>query len=191
MEDLKSLMSCLDEISSKIGDGMYLQMADKLKNIHNELNGNKPFHEDTFYYSDDDSDSDSDSDYEVQIRETVERGRAVARATREAADPERTRRIEQARAKILQIVRSTRQRVQTPQEVGKDGGRPRPSYEAHDCVTEEPGYSEMVRKKRGSVPQWYCWGSYWMWSHHHWVYLLELEKPDGKRSSCDRGGNWN
>ena len=110
MEDLQNLMTCLDEISSKIGDGMYLQMADKLKNIHNELNGNKPFHEDTFYYSDEDNDSDSDSDYEVQIRETVERGRAVARATREAAreaaDPERTRRIEQARAKILQIVRS-------------------------------------------------------------------------------------
>lgn len=105
MEDLKSLMSCLDEISSKIGDGMYLQMADKLKNIHNKLNGNKPFHEDTFYYSDEDEDDDSDSDYEVQIRETVERGRAVARAAREAADPERTRRIEQARAKILQIVR--------------------------------------------------------------------------------------
>ena len=107
MEDLQNLMTCLDEISSKIGDGMYLQMADKLKNIHNELNGNKPFHEDTFYYSDEDNDSDSDSDYEVQIRETVERGRAVARATREAAreaaDPERTRRIEQARAKFYRL----------------------------------------------------------------------------------------
>jgi len=65
MEDLQSLMSCLDEISSAIGDGMYLQMADKLKNIHSKLNGNKPFHEDTFYYSDEDEDEDdaNDSDY--------------------------------------------------------------------------------------------------------------------------------
>jgi hypothetical protein len=62
MEDLQSLMACLDDISGKIGDGMYLDMADKLKNIHNKLNGDKPFHEDSFYYSDDDSESDSDSD---------------------------------------------------------------------------------------------------------------------------------
>ena len=59
-------MTCLDEISNKIGDGMYLDMADKLKRIHDKLNGDKPFHEDQFYYSDDDSDlgSDDDSDYE-------------------------------------------------------------------------------------------------------------------------------
>ena len=31
MEDLQSLMSCLDEISNVIGDGMYLSMANKLK----------------------------------------------------------------------------------------------------------------------------------------------------------------
>ena len=62
MEDLQSLMACLDDISSKIGDGMYLDMADKLKRIHDKLNGDKPFHEDSFYYSDDDSESESDSD---------------------------------------------------------------------------------------------------------------------------------
>ena len=58
-------MSCLDEISNVIGDGMYLSMADKLKSIHNKLNGDRPFHEDSFYYSDDDSElgSDDDSDY--------------------------------------------------------------------------------------------------------------------------------
>ena len=67
MEDLQSLMSCLDEISNVIGDGMYLSMADKLKSIHEKLNGNRPFHEDSFYYSDDDSElgSDDDSDYEA------------------------------------------------------------------------------------------------------------------------------
>jgi len=66
MEDLKSLMTCLDNISDKIGDGVYLDMADKLKRIHDKLNGDKPFHEDQFYYSDDDSElgSDDDSDYE-------------------------------------------------------------------------------------------------------------------------------
>src|SRR5210317_1949719 len=69
MEDLQSLMACLDDISSKIPDGLYLEMADKMKRVHDHMNGNKPFHEDTFYYSDDDSeldsDDDSDSDYEV------------------------------------------------------------------------------------------------------------------------------
>ena len=70
MEDLQSLMTCLDDISSKIPDGIYLDMADKIKRVHDHMNGNKPFHEDTFYYSDDDSeldsDDDSDSDYEVR-----------------------------------------------------------------------------------------------------------------------------
>jgi len=69
MEDLQSLMACLDDISSKIPDGLYLEMADKMKRVHDHMNGNKPFHEDTFYYSDSDSDSDSDddsdSDFEV------------------------------------------------------------------------------------------------------------------------------
>ena len=73
MEDLQSLMACLDAISSKIGDGMYLDMADKLKRIHDELNGNKPFHEDSFYYSSDeeDSNSDDDSDYNERARRQV------------------------------------------------------------------------------------------------------------------------
>ena len=76
MEDLQSLMTCLDEISNKIGDGMYLDMADKLKRIHDKLNGNKPFHQDDFYYSDDDSefeseeDDDSDSDFSPNLDRT-------------------------------------------------------------------------------------------------------------------------
>lgn len=75
MEDLQSLMACLDDISSKIGDGMYLDMANKLKRIHNKLNGDKPFHEDSFYYSSDEEDSnsdyDSDSDYNERARRQV------------------------------------------------------------------------------------------------------------------------
>ena len=66
MEELQRVMAALDFISDKIGDGMYLDMADNLKRIHDKLNGYKPFHEDTFYYSDDDSElgSEDDSDYE-------------------------------------------------------------------------------------------------------------------------------
>ena len=64
MEDLQNLMACIDEIASQIPDGMYLKMADQMKRVHDHMNGNKPIHEDTFYYSDDDSVSDSDSDYE-------------------------------------------------------------------------------------------------------------------------------
>ena len=68
MENLQSLMSCLYEISSQIPDGIYLKMADQMKRVHDHMNGNKPIHEDTFYYSDDDSvlesDDDTDSDFE-------------------------------------------------------------------------------------------------------------------------------
>jgi hypothetical protein len=81
MEDLQSLMACLDDISSKIGDGMYLDMADKLKRIHDKLNGDKPFHEDSFYYSDDDSEldsnSDDDSDYDSDYNERARRQVAI------------------------------------------------------------------------------------------------------------------
>jgi hypothetical protein len=70
MEDLQSLMACLDDISSKIPDGMYLKMSDQMKRVHDHMNGNKPIHEDTFYYSDDD-DSDSDSDYNERARRGV------------------------------------------------------------------------------------------------------------------------
>jgi len=64
MEDLQSLMTCLDEISGQISDGMYLKMTDKFKRVYDKLNGDKPFHEDEFYYSDAASDDESDSDYE-------------------------------------------------------------------------------------------------------------------------------
>jgi len=75
MEDLQSLMACLDAISNKIGDGMYLDMADKMKRIHDKLNGNKPFHEDPFYYSSDeeDSNSDDDSGYDSDYNERARR----------------------------------------------------------------------------------------------------------------------
>ena len=64
MEDLQSLMTCLDEISNQIGDGMYLNMVDKMKRIHDKLNGNKSIWEDPFYDTETDYESESDSDYE-------------------------------------------------------------------------------------------------------------------------------
>jgi len=106
MEDLRNLMTCLDDISSKIPDGLYLEMADKMKRVHDHMNGNKPFHEDTFYYSesesdydtesDDDIDDDSDSDYEV--RSPVNAGEAHREAE-----------IEIVRSHILDYVRNMHQ----------------------------------------------------------------------------------
>ena len=101
MEDLQSLMSCLDEISNVIGDGMYLSMADKLKRIHNKLNGDKPFHEDSFYYSDDDSELDSDDDYETDS-ERVTDNRSPTAARREVS-------IQIIRDHLLDYVRSMHQ----------------------------------------------------------------------------------
>ena len=97
MEDLQSLMACLDDISSKIPDGIYLDMADKMKRVHDHMNGNKPFHEDTFYYSDDDSelDSDDDSDSDYEVRSPVNAGEAH----REVA-------IELIRNRLLDYVKS-------------------------------------------------------------------------------------
>ena len=100
MEDLQSLMSCLDDISSKIPDGIYLEMADKMKRINDHLTGNKPFHEDPFYYSSDeeDSNSDDDSDY-VSDSEQVTDTRSAEQARREV-------RIEIIRDHLLEYVRS-------------------------------------------------------------------------------------
>lgn len=103
MEDLQSLMSCLDDISSKIPDGIYLEMADKMKRINDHLTGNKPFHEDPFYYSSDeeDSNSDDDSDY-VSDSEQVTDTRSAEQARREV-------RIEIIRDHLLDYVRSMHQ----------------------------------------------------------------------------------
>jgi len=87
MEDLQNLMACIDEIASQIPDGIYLKMADQMKRVHDHMNGNKPIHEDTFYYSDDDSefesDDDSDSDFEVP---TVENRRLREREYQKLRD---------------------------------------------------------------------------------------------------------
>jgi hypothetical protein len=68
-------------------------MANKMKRVHDHMSGNKPFHEDTFYYSDDDSeleseedDDASDSDYQAQaqrLRVEVERLRDIRKLKNE------------------------------------------------------------------------------------------------------------
>jgi len=42
MDNLKSLMSCIDDISKMIPEGTYLEMCDNLKKVHD----NMPKHED-------------------------------------------------------------------------------------------------------------------------------------------------
>jgi len=75
MEDLRSLMACIDEISSQIPDGMYLKMADQMKRVHDHMNGNKSIHDDTFYYSDDDSELESDDDSDSDFAPNLDRTR--------------------------------------------------------------------------------------------------------------------
>jgi hypothetical protein len=93
-------MACIDDISSKIPDGLYLEMANKMKRVHDHLNGNKAFHEDTFYYSDDDSefgsddDDTSDSDYE-----------APTQAQRLRVEEERMRDIRKLKCEIVGLVK--------------------------------------------------------------------------------------
>ena len=102
MEDLQSLMACLDDISSKIPDGIYLEMANTMKRVHDHMNGNKPFHEDTFYYSDDDSelesDDDTDGDYEAPWILT-------AQDQRLRVEEERMRDIRKLKCEIVGLVK--------------------------------------------------------------------------------------
>ena len=67
MEDLKCLMAYLDEISHKIGDGMYLNMADKIKRVHENLIDAKTNDDDVFYYT-----SDDNNDEEQRLQEHIQ-----------------------------------------------------------------------------------------------------------------------
>jgi len=156
MEDLQSLMTCLDEISGQISDGMYLKMTDKFKRVYDKLNGDKPFHEDSFYYSDDDleldSNSDDDSDYEAHIRDTVERGRATAQAAREA--DERARRevsIEIIRSHLLDYVKSMHQTWALVQRWEKEAKKVIPLIKRMSATRKAEAIHEFCRKC-------YIWG---------------------------------
>ena len=146
MEDLRSLMACLDDISSKIPDGIYLEMADTMKRVHDHMNGNKPFHEDTFYYSDDDSelgseDDASDSDYE-----------APTQAQRLRVEVERLRDIRKLKNEIIGLVKQMHTEYKNLEKFDKVttstyGGIKRMTVR-HRVKLSRPGAKEWIRMGR-------------------------------------------
>ena len=139
MEDLQSLMSCLDEISNVIGDGMYLSMANKLKRIHNKLNGDKPFHEDSFYYS-----SDSDDDYETDSEQVTD-NRSPEAARREV-------RIQIIRDHLLDYVRSMHQVWEEVQKWEKEVKKVIPLITRMTAVRKQRAIRRWCERSRGWRP---------------------------------------
>ena len=139
MEDLQSLMSCLDEISNVIGDGMYLSMANKLKRIHNKLNGDKPFHEDSFYYS-----SDSDDDYETDSEQVTD-NRSPAAARREVS-------IQIIRDHLLDYVRSMHQVWVEVQKWEKEVKKVIPLITRMTAVRKQRAIRRWCERSRGWRP---------------------------------------
>ena len=139
MEDLQSLMSCLDEISTVIGDGMYLSMANKLKRIHNKLNGDKPFHEDSFYYS-----SDSDDDYETDSEQVTD-NRSPEAARREV-------RIQIIRDHLLDYVRSMHQVWAEVQKWEKEVKKVIPLITRMTTVRKQRAIRRWCERSRGWRP---------------------------------------
>ena len=137
-------MSCLDEISNVIGDGMYLSMADKLKRIHNKLNGDKPFHEDSFYYSDDDSELDSDDDYETDS-ERVTDNRSPAAARREVS-------IQIIRDHLLDYVRSMHQTWAEVQKWEKEVKKVIPLIKRMTAARKQRAIQRWCERSRGWRP---------------------------------------
>ena len=101
-------MACLDDISSKIPDGMYLKMSDQMKRVHDHMNGNKPIHEDTFYYSDTESDTESDSEYEPLTEDELRLGRE--------------REIQKIRDEILECVKKMHEEYKVLEKLEKEVG---------------------------------------------------------------------
>ena len=176
-------MSCLDEISNVIGDGMYLSMADKLKSIHNKLNGDRPFHEDSFYYSDDDSElgSDDDSDYSYPANGSPDG--AVLQRNREIG-------VDIIRDHLLDYLQRMHQVWADMQKLDVDLKKLNPLITRMTAARKQQAIRRWCERSRG------------------WRPLVVLEilldvvpsslglssgagKPDGKWSSCDRDGNWN
>jgi len=119
-------MTCIDEISGQISDGMYLKMTDKFKRIYDKLNGDKPFHEDQFYYSDDDSElgSDDDSDYESPrpVRRTLSIG-GVAVPFAPNLDRVRLNEIARLRHQLLDYVKKMHEEYKVLERWEKEARR--------------------------------------------------------------------
>lgn len=49
MDNLKSLMQCVDHISNVIPEGTYLEMCDNIKQLHDTINEEDPVYYDEWY----------------------------------------------------------------------------------------------------------------------------------------------
>ena len=134
MEDLQSLMTCLDDISDKIGDGMYLDMADKLKRVHAQMNGDKPIHEDTFYYSDD----ESDSEYEPLTEDELRRGRE--------------REVQKIKDEILECVKEMREEYKVLKRWEKESHRTWTPIKRMTAARKSEAIQEWCEKNASRAP---------------------------------------
>ena len=150
MEDLQSLMSCLDEISNVIGDGMYLSMADKLKRIHNKLNGDRPIHEDSFYYSDDDSELGSDDDSDYEARETDNRSPGTPNGAVLARNREIT--VDIIRDHLLDYLQSMHQVWADMQELDADLKKLNPLITRMTAARKQHAIRRWCERSRGWRP---------------------------------------
>ena len=143
MEDLRSLMACLDDISSKIPDGIYLEMANKMKRVHDHMNGNKPFHEDTFYDDDDAAIRFRERVRESEIRDNAYlaqiRNEIKAMVMRMRGEFKYLKKLDKDVTKTVQIKRMTAQHksgaIKAWCEVQFDFGEVLPNVELHEWDT--------------------------------------------------------
>ena len=143
MEDLRSLMACLDDISSKIPDGIYLEMANTMKRVHDHMNGNKSVHEDTFYDDDDAAIRFRERTRESEIRDNAYlaqiRNEIKAMVMRMRGEFKWLKKLDKDVTKTVQIKRMTAQHksgaIKAWCEVQFDFGEVLPNVELHEWDT--------------------------------------------------------
>jgi hypothetical protein len=143
MEDLRSLMACLDDISSKIPDGIYLEMANTMKRVHDHMNGNKSVHEDTFYDDDDAAIRFRERTRENEIRDNAYlaqiRNEIKAMVMRMRGEFKYLKKLDKDVTKTVQIKRMTAQHksgaIKAWCEVQFDFGEVLPNVELHEWDT--------------------------------------------------------
>jgi hypothetical protein len=143
MEDLRSLMACLDDISSKIPDGIYLEMANTMKRVHDHMNGNKSVHEDTFYDDDDAAIRFRERTRENEIRDNAYlaqiKNEIKAMVMRMRGEFKYLKKLDKDVTKTVQIKRMTAQHksgaIKAWCEVQFDFGEVLPNVELHEWDT--------------------------------------------------------
>ena len=152
-------------------------MADQMKRVHDHMNGNKSIHDDTFYYSDDDSELDSDDDSDSDFAPNLDRTRLSD--------------IALIRDQLYDRVKKMHEEYKVLMKWEKEARR-----------TWTPIKRMTAFRKSQAIKQWCEKNVRWATGgeagelvgvhiHRRCVPLLDLEKPDGKRSSSSRDGNWN